>query len=128
MRKWAGFYINSDWLDAIALFLPRCMQIELNFRFAYQCVYVSCILSMGTAKRKSRIDFTSDLPSTYPVVIELDSLYQNVGGKSIVDFTDDSTRFFAVHYTQVKIVPQVKIAPCIYRYTCICILSRMIAY
>ena len=49
--------------------------------------------------RKSRIDFTSDLPSisgyrlSTVLYHNVDSLYQNVGGKSIVDFTNDSTRF-----------------------------------
>ena len=37
----------------------------------------------------------SDLPSTSWYRLST-ALYQNVGGKSIVGFTDDSTRFFAV--------------------------------
>ena len=56
---------------------------------------------------KSRIDFTSDLPSTswnrLSTVLyqNVDSLYQIVGGKSIVDFTDDSTRFCCCFETSI---------------------------
>ena len=96
--RWCVFYTCVVYSMCLSVLLYVYTFIQLHSNYLWVVLYNN----YRTAKkdRKSRIDFTSDLPSTsrnrLSTVLyqNVDSLYQNVGGKSIVDFTNDSTRFF----------------------------------